>query len=221
MVSREEVAEMEKFKAIIEGFGSVSIPINESGHSTSNAIQTSNGPDKDMKRFVQIMNNVDMNKVTNAAKVATKQLLTEAAFNPELAEALETTPTEDGVKIGKWRIRAKLSESKKRKYFDVFHSTTNQTIAKNLFIYEAALALVRLLNKGKPINSPEIKQVLALEEQYASARTKALQYKITSLRALKENNVVKSEIYENRYDVIVAKALLLEENIRDISNIAL
>jgi hypothetical protein len=217
-VNRADVEEMERFRAIVEGFGSApdsTTPVQNC------AIQTANGPDKDMKRFVQIISDATISKITTAAQTATKQLLTEAANNPELAEALETTPTADGVKIGKWQIRAKLDESKKRKYFDVFHSTTNQTIAKGLFLYEAALALVRYLNKGKPINSSEIRQILALEEQYAAARTKALQYKITSLRALKSKDLIKSEVFENRYDVAVANALVLEENIRHISNIAL
>ena len=50
-------------------------------------------------------------------------------------------------------------------------------IAENLFLYEAAHGLVRILNAGGKINSREAMGLLRAEDDYATALNEAARYK--------------------------------------------
>lgn len=222
--AREDVAEMERFRKIIEGgfskdpWDRVGGKPDPSVTAPDRPVSTANGEDKDMVKFVALMENM-----YGDPEKAAEKLVEASANNPEMAEALDTTTNKDGVKIGKWQIRVRTDESsgKKKKYFDVAHSVSKQVIAKNLYVYEAALALVRYLNKGKPINGPEIQKVLKTEQSYYSHRVDALTHQVNSLKALKRNDHEKSAILETRYQEAKAKALKLEEQLRSIAKSAL
>lgn len=224
-ISNEDVDEMKKFRQIIEsGFsndsrpcaGSDSVTARSSLNEGKKAIDTPNGPDADMVNFVNIMEGLYDGTVV-------EKLAGAAINNPELAEALDTSVTNNGVNVGKWQIRVRTDESrgKAKKYFDVAHTISKQVIAKNLCIYEAALALVRYLNNGKPINGSEIKNLLNLERNYHSHMIDALTYKVNSLKAEKRKEYDRSFILETRYTESKAKALRLEKKIQDLSKTSL
>lgn len=223
---REEVEEMERFRKIIEN-GFSNNPWDRVGgkpdYSSDESerldeVHTPNGPDKDMARFVKLMEGM-----YDTAEDAATSLVEASISDPEIAEALETSVIKGGVKIGKWQIRVRTDESrgKAKKYFDVRHSVSRQIIAKNLCIYEAALALVRYLNKGKTINGPEIQKVLRLERDYHSYKIDALTHNINSLRAEKRKDYDKAFILETRFKEAAVKARRLEEEIRSLSKSSL
>jgi hypothetical protein len=100
--------------------------------------------------------------------------LTEAAeTHTGLKEALTTYETPAGVVVGGWRIE------KDERRFSVVNTTTDQAIAYDLVLYEAALALARCLNEGKSVTHRDFKEILRLEEDYNKHLREALIYKKT------------------------------------------
>lgn len=228
-MSREDIDEMRRFRKIIEnGFsadpwarvGGRPEGIDSSGdlpnvEPLDTRIDENNSNDADMVRFVSIIDDL-----YGSPKEAAKKLMEASIDNTEIAEAIDTRVTDNGVQIGKWQIRVRTDESKgkPKKYFDVRHSVSKQVVAKNLYLYEAALALVRYLNKGLPINSSEIVSLLSLERNYHAHRVDALTHKIGRIKAEKRGDSDKAFVLENRYGVSVAKARKLEEQIKKIAD---
>jgi len=181
-------------------------------------LYSSGQPDPMMSNFNAIVNGF-------VGSQSAVQTLTESN-NPEIKEALVTKLVKDGVTIGKWKIVVNLVEStsnpdKKKKHFDIVHSATGDVIAKDLWLYEAAHGLVRHLNNGKPINSPEIKQIIHFEEKFSARKLDAINYAKKFTRANNSGDYQKANILEDRFDYAKSQALEAKAKITQLAKMAL
>lgn len=165
-------------------------------------------------------NNIDamkdiLLKLQNVGNETTKELINESTRNPVVKEALTTRRTKSGVSVGQYEIRIRVDESRKRSmnYFDVIQSGPGVVIAKDLILYEAALILTKLLNRGEIINGSKIRSLLRLEETYYNHRVNAARYKAKSKKYTKNGDYNRAEIFEHRYEDTRAKALQAKQDI--------
>lgn len=163
---------------------------------------------------VDVMKNI-LQKLQNVGNETTKELIQESTNNREVKEALSTRRTKSGVSVGQYEIRVRVDESRKRSmnYFDVVQSDTRVAIAKDLILYEAALILTKLLNRGETINGVNVKNLLRLEETYYKYRVDAARYKVKNKQCFKNGDYDRAEIFEHRYDDTRAKALQAKREI--------
>lgn len=141
-----------------------------------------------------------------------KRLVTESRRDPSLREALdiELVTGSPAARIGNWKIAA--VEQGNRKTYDVTRADdSGERIAQDLTLYEAALALVRMLNQGKAINSSIVLELLRDEQTYASALHDAVLFK----RRLNEDRDSKrKQVFEARYSEARARAVQARERIK-------
>jgi hypothetical protein len=93
-----------------------------------------------------------------------------------------------------------------KQFYDVIHSATGDKLAHELSLYEAAHGLVKLLNSGKYINHPEVRELLEAEAAYTSHRVDAIRYHKMIQVAQKNNQLSKLDLYEARKDAIMDRA---------------
>lgn len=159
----------------------------------------------------------------NLAISAVKSIVKSAETDVEVAEALNTTVEKNGVTIGNWRIKVRQAaiSGKNKKHYDVLNVLTGKVIFRDLLVYEAALAIVRQLNLGKQIDSPEVNQIVSLEEIYTRNSINAISYRRSILKAKKDNQEEKEFNLENRLKIALQKAQDAELNIIKLSKTAL
>lgn len=222
--------EMLKFAQIMEGFNNATPDPMDSVDTVTNSDNTyypqpaiappvSMTPKDDaMFNFTNIVDGF-----TKSMTGAAQEVIEESQHNPILKEALETSVVDDGIKIGKWKIVVNLVETagQKKKHFDVVHSITNQVIAEDLWLYEAALGLVRFLNRGFPINGKEIKRILFHEENFATHKQDALMFREKVEVAMEKGDHEKVSIYEARFDFSKDKALRAKKSITQLTESAI
>jgi hypothetical protein len=136
----------------------------------------------------------------HAAETATP-VINESA---EYREALAIAPTPTGTKIGAWEI---IKEAGSPNTYDVVHSLSRAPIASNLYLYDAALGLVRHLNEGVSITDHRIKDLLTLEENYARNRDDAVSYKQRAKKHRENDDVKRAAIAEDRFDEATRQAI--------------
>ena len=133
---------------------------------------------------------------------ASTNVIAEAPIDKSLREALVMKKTKRGAIIGNWEII--VSESGKRKYYDVIHKETSEIIASQLTLYEAACGLARALNEGSFINSKDVVELLRSELDYSNAVSEMIIYR----QYLKKHpNSNKAGLYETRYTEAKHKAV--------------
>ncbi|NJO62655.1 MAG: hypothetical protein HC836_31825 [Richelia sp. RM2_1_2] len=143
--------------------------------------------------------------------------------NPEIAEALSIKSDKNGVYVNKWYIKVRSAEvvGKVKKHFDIIDIVTKKVLVADLFLYEAALAIVRYLNTNKLLTSPEIANILFLEKKYTQSSIDALLHKRNMIKAQRDKNEEKAFYSESRYKDSLHKALKLESDIKGILKISL
>lgn len=127
-----------------------------------------------------------------------------AATDPSLKEAINTKKTSNGTIIGDWEIKT-LTEGQKE--YSVINRMTGNSIANNLMLYEAALGIVRNLNKGQGLNTPSMKKILELEESFVRFKDKATSARRMAVKSYKAGDTQKGEILENEFELFRSKAL--------------
>lgn len=229
ITTKQDIDEMQRLRNIINGFNKKTenialsptsdTPVKDKLIGTPALSQSqAKGAGKDnlMENFVNAVGSLYETAENAAESIATSN-------DPEIKEALTTRKISSGVKIGKWEINYKMKKInlKEEKVFDVYHSKTGDVIAESLSVYEAAHALVRLLNNGHVINSKQIKDLLIVEEKFFFAREKAKLYKIKEIRARKASNYQKEELFESRFDYSRNRAIELKRQLIIINKQAL
>lgn len=134
-----------------------------------------------------------------------------AQTNRPLRDALITTKTKDGVKMGSWEI--KVTEDQGVKTYDVSNVHTGEAIAHDLTLYESALCLCKLLNYHVGINSAQVRDVLDLEDKYARFRQEAVLFKHRMKQRTESGDHVRAAVAEDRYQEARTAALNLREQI--------
>lgn len=127
--------------------------------------------------------------------------------------------TNEGVRMGKYTVAVGVMESvgkNTKKIFNIMNER-KEIIFENLFVGEAADSIVKFLNKGIPLNSQKIVEVLDLEETYVRNRQDTIRFKKLYEKSLSEKDRVSCDIYNSRYQVARANAICALEHIKSIN----
>jgi hypothetical protein len=173
MIERSEVAQMAKFMQALDN-------PSETAASAGGAVGATDV--------------AEMKAILERFYAAADHVVTEAVSDRELREALATEPTPNGARIGAWEIRA--YQSGQHKLYDVVNGTTGQPLAAALLLYEAAHGLVRMLNNGGRINSPDAIELLRAEQEYGSRVHDMALFKH---RLLRQPTDPRAGVFEARY----------------------
>lgn len=164
-----------------------------------------------------------MKKVLESFNKAGNMALTEvsdaARLDPEINDLYNTAMT-GNVKIGnifEVRVREIESLKGKKKVFDIYNAATNECLADDLFLYEAAYAMVKYLNRGNNLLSSEIRNIAKLEREYAACRTDAGIFRVRLRESLQKGNRQKTQLYETRFNDAKDKALTIKAEIIKIA----
>ena len=168
-------------------------------------------------RDIQAMANV-LNKFNQAVNNAHADLITESTHDAFVAEALVTEKQDGNVRIGPYKIDVRMDESRVagKQYYDVVHGATGEKLAHELSLYEAAHGLVRMLNSGKYVNHPQVRELLEAEAAYTSHRIDAIRYHKMILQATKQRDFSKLDVYEARKQSSMDKAAISKAKVKKL-----
>lgn len=159
-----------------------------------------------------------MAQVLNKLNNVTTEVISESKSNPQLAEAVTTQRTQQGVKVGSYQIMIKEDEKRiaGKQYYSIYHSQTNDVIADDLTLYETALAVVKHLNSGKYVNSPVVRKLFEADDRYTAHRTDAIRFKSRWRAADRAQDYSKSSLYEDRYQASLGNAMAAKRDIKTL-----
>lgn len=207
MTDRESVDAMARILAAMNGDKSTFEDENAvMGDTASVGIDNNPGAKTDaMKAILEAMNGAVGRTVVEKTNYPVVDLAME--------EAIVTEAFDDGIRIGEWEIR-----TVGKNLFDVARAGEFNALVREITLYEAAVGLVRLLNNGKAINSPEVLSLLNTEQTYASNVSDAIRYATLVHRRRGDPKV---PVWEARYSdskmrAAQARAKLCER-VRDLS----
>jgi hypothetical protein len=160
-------------------------------------------------------------RLETATNGASRLLVEQASFDPEIKEILETEPTARGVKLGEFEIVDRVLPTKSGKTKSVYDimDPHGVILVEKLYLYEAALIITRCLNRGEKFNSPKIQNVFKLEEAYARNRNDAIQFRSRVVEQLKRKNENQASIFEARFDRSRTEALKIQEELRKLADL--
>jgi len=232
MIDRAEVDEMERLNRIMAGERpppTATSATTSAGAPNPDAIILSKAPTStDISDMANIMKNFagatgikSFRQVNDAADNAVETLVEEAQNAPELREALITTQTDNGIKIGVWEITKHLREgvtSKKEHVYKVHNTITGKKIKASFLISESAMAMVKLLNNGADFTHSKVKQIAQYEVEYRQMRKRALEEKVLWQRAKENHSKFKMSLFEAKFDAAKSRALLVRERVINLYN---
>jgi hypothetical protein len=177
------------------------------------------GAGRPSRRDVQAMADV-LRKLESAVQTTSAEMMVESYHDHNLKEALITNATADGVQIGIYKIQQGLDESRTagKQYYNVINSVSEHTIASELSLYEAAHGLVRLLNSGHYVNSPQVIKLLDAESSYTSHKIDAVRYHRMSKKAEREGQHTRAQLMETRKMDSLDKAMAAKRSVKKLYN---
>lgn len=137
--------------------------------------------------------------------------------DPEVAEALRTERTHRGARIGSWEIV--VHEGKKGRTYDVVSEGGHTTIAKDLYVYDAAYGIAKRLNEGVAFNDPSVLKLLGLEEDFAKNRDDASGYRQRAKKLREKGEDLRAAVAEDRHDEAARQAIKAHEDILRLAGI--
>jgi len=213
MVDPREVEEMARIRRILNGEYQEEVQevarnhVRQVNESYDSADINSTDPKEQMKAILQRFN--------QGASNAVQRIQEDNSTHPEFESALKTEMIPGGVKIGSWEI--KVYEDAGNKTYDVCHVQTNEPIARDLTLYESAVAITKLLNKHVSINSAQVREVLELEESYSRARQDAALFKRKARRMNESANHFEAHVADDRYQEARAVAIKHRDRLQAIN----
>jgi hypothetical protein len=155
-----------------------------------------------------------MSKIMEAFSSMSEDLVSHTDAYPELKKALVTEVTSTGTRVGSWKIDLRDVDGA-GKFYDVVHALTNEPIASDLRLYEAALTLVNALNEGQGITSMKVKTILNIEGDYARALTDAVGF----AARVKMTEGAQRDIAEARYSEAKRKAIQAKKALNAVNDL--
>lgn len=222
---QSDINEMDRLMKIANGEISASTKpepkILENGQE---AIVLSNVPDKAamakiMENFSSTTGIKSFKNIHDVGERVMKKVVRQSSTDHRLKNALMTSMTNNGLKIGDWEIRKTLREGLTKKEEVVYHirnANTGKRIKASLMILESAKIIIQLLNSGASMDNKQIQEVASLELEYHRLREKALHEKCSWYRAKKINDEFKMDLYSAKFDAAKATALYTKECIKNI-----
>jgi len=216
-VSPQEREAMARLLEIMNGTPSRTTSSSPTPALTANEPVVLAGPGQVTSRDVAAMADV-LRRLESAVNNTSAEMVSESQEDPFLREALATTSTEDGVKIGIYKIQQHLDENRLagRQYYNVINQVSGHVVAAELSLYEAAHGLVRMLNNGLYFNSASVRSLIEAEAAYTSHKIDALRYHRMMRRCLREGNSSKAQLMETRKQNSMDKAMMAKSAVKKI-----
>ena len=145
----------------------------------------------------------NLNKLDN--KVL-KEVVEVGMVNPKFKKALTTEKTDHGVKVGNYLI--KIRPFKKRYLYDVINLSTNDTVSKDIKLYEMAFCLVNYLNDELLYTDTKMVVLHDIYNQYVQYSNTASHYKRMYFEAKKQQE--QSKEAKNQIEFEKQRDLALE-----------
>ena len=105
----------------------------------------------------------------------------------------ESTKTEKGVKVGAFSV-----EKNKESRYDILDTRSDSILFEDIQLYETVCCIANHLNEGKAINSPEIMEIIRINELFERNYMTAIQHKHSY-------HVAKRAVNEGRMDIAQAR----------------
>jgi len=168
---------------------------------------------KDIAAMAQVLQK--LNEVTGSVA---KEMVAESQHDRFMMDAVSTSRTTSGVKVGGYKIDIKTDDSRLagKQYYQISNAKTGDVIASDLSLYETALGVVRLLNEGSYANTPAVRELFSLDDSYTSHRLDALMYKRRILTAGRLNESRNIDIYQSRYQASLDRCMQAKAHIKKL-----
>jgi hypothetical protein len=157
-----------------------------------------------------------LERLNNVSNSVVDTLLTESVDSPIAHEALNIERMPNGVKVGRYKISIREDDTRLagKQFYSIYNSLTKELIADDLSLYETAITVVRMLNNGKFVNSPEVRKLFDHDDLYTSHKVDALLYKS---RYAKTKDISKRDIYESRYQASLDRCMSAKKIIKGLA----
>ena len=105
----------------------------------------------------------------------------------------ESTKTEKGVKVGAFSVEKNTDDR-----YDILDTRSDSVLFESIKLYETVCCIANHLNEGKTINSPEIMEIIKINELFDRHYSNAVQHKHSY-------QVAKRAVNEGRMDIAQAR----------------
>jgi hypothetical protein len=168
---------------------------------------------------VQAMADV-LRRLDEAVNRTHDQMISERHMDPHLQEALITESVPGGVKIGVYEILQHQDNTRVagHQYYSVINKHTQETLAHELSLYEAAHGLVKLLNRGEFINSSAVRALLEAESVYTGQKIDAVHHHRHMRAAERRGDSTKAQLMESRKQASMDRAMKAKHQLRKLYN---
>ena len=148
----------------------------------------------------------------------TQQVMLESNGDSEARMAVKTTRTDDGVKVGEYKIEILMNERRLagKQYYRIEHTGSKTVIANDITLYEVALSVVKLLNSNTYVNDQRIRKLFEIDERYTGHRVDAMTAKIHMRRAEKKGEDFRIDVLESRYQKSLDEATRAKQDIKKV-----
>lgn len=123
----------------------------------------------------------------------------------------ESKKTSRGVEVGSFIV-----EKNDDDLYDIRDNRTSDTLFEDVRLYETAYLLVKHLNEGKKINSPEITKIISTNALFETYYYDAISHKRNYNKAKKRGDFAKMDIAEARFDRAKEEASLAKRQIKSL-----
>lgn len=174
---------------------------------------------KIMENFASTTGVKSFKSVHDVGQKVIKQVVKDSSTDRRLKNALITSKTDNGMKIGIWEIRKALREGLTKKEEVVYYirnTSTGKQIQASFLVLESAKAIIGLLSAGALMDNEQIQKIASLEIEYRRLRECALHEKVYWHRAKKAKNEFKMDLYEAKFDAAKSMALYTKERLKNI-----
>lgn len=123
----------------------------------------------------------------------------------------ESKKIDRGVEVGSFIV-----EKNDDDLYDIRYNSSSDTLFEDIRLYETAYLLVKYLNEGKKINSPEITKVISSNALFETYYYDAIIHKKTYNKAKKRGDFDKMDIAEARFDKAKTDANMARKQIKSL-----
>jgi hypothetical protein len=106
----------------------------------------------------------------------------------------ESTKTDKGVKVGAFSV-----EKNKEDRYDILDTRSDSLLFEDIQLYETVCCIANHLNEGKAINSPEIMEIIKLNDLFERHYNGAIQHKNSYQVAKRATNEGRMDIAQARF----------------------
>jgi hypothetical protein len=211
-VTPEERDAMARLLNVMEGNVT---PLAKSKNNIQNSSVELAGPGQVTSADVNAMAQV-LNRLNFVADSVVGEMITESQHDPDTNMLLNTNRNKQGVRVGSYQIMIKEDPDRMagKQYYSIYNTINQETIADDISLYETAISVVKLLNKGIYVNNSLVRKLFEQDDSYTSRKQDAIRYKRSAKIAEKKGDESKKDVYESRYQVSIDQAMIAKQNIK-------